>query len=73
MKTFWGADFGEDLDERARKLLGGNLELHTTGSDARKTEERQAAVEILDDPRVKASMLDRSCLSSRQHMEAATT
>ena len=50
--TFWGADAGEDLDERARKLLGENLELHTTGSDARKTEERQAAVGILDGPRV---------------------
>ena len=52
VKIFWGAEFGEGLDDRARKLLGGNLELHTTGSDARKTEERQVAVEILDDPQV---------------------
>ena len=51
-KTFWGADFGEDLDEGARKLLGGNRELHINGSDARKTEERKAAVDILEDPRV---------------------
>ena len=49
-KTFWGADFGEDLDERIKKLLGENVELYTTGSDARKTEERQVAAEILEDP-----------------------
>ena len=61
MKTFWGADFGEDLDERTRKLFGGNLELHTTGSDARNTEERQVAVEILDDPQVEG-LNDRQIL-----------
>ena len=30
----------------------GNLELHTPGSDARKTEVRQAALEIIEDPEV---------------------
>ena len=51
-ETYWGADFSNDSDEKARKLLGGNLELHAPGSDARKSEERQAAVEILEDPEV---------------------
>jgi len=51
-KTFWGADFAEDLDERSRKLLGENRELHTPGSDARITQGRQAAVDILEDPEV---------------------
>ena len=50
--TFWGAELGEDISNQNRKLLGENLELHTPGSDARKTEERQAALEISDDPDV---------------------
>ena len=50
--TFRGADFVEDFDEKVRKLLGENRELFTTGSDARKTEERQAVAEILEDPMV---------------------
>ena len=33
-------------------MLGENLELHTPGSDARKSEERQAAFGISDDPDV---------------------
>ena len=33
-------------------MLGENLELHTPGSDARKSEERQAALGISDDPDV---------------------
>ena len=48
-KTFWGADRDEHLDEKARTLLGENRELHTPGSDAKKTEERQAAVDIIED------------------------
>ena len=32
--------------------MGENVELHTFGSDARKTEERQAALEITEDPEV---------------------
>lgn len=51
-KTCWGTDASNDSDEKARKLLGENLELHTPGSDARKSEERQVAVEILEDPEV---------------------
>ena len=39
---------------KTRKLLGENIELHTPGSDARKTEERQAAVDILEDPEVES-------------------
>ena len=48
--TFWGADLSNDSCEKTRRLLGENLELHTPGSDARKTEERQAALEITEDP-----------------------
>ena len=51
-KTHWGTDLSNDSDPKARKLPGENLELHTPGSDARKSEERQAAVEILEDPEV---------------------
>lgn len=50
--TFWGAKLGEDLNNENRKLLDENLALHTPGSDARKTEERQAALEINEDPEV---------------------
>ena len=32
--------------------MGENVELHTPGSDARKTEERRAALEITEDPEV---------------------
>ena len=51
-KTYWGTDFSNDSDQTARKLPGENLELHTPGSDARKSEERQAAIETLEDPEV---------------------
>ena len=51
-KTYWGTNFCNDSDPKARKLLGENLELHTPGSDARKSEERQAAVDILEEPHV---------------------
>ena len=51
-KTFWGTDLDENLSKQARKLLGGNLELHTPGSNRRKTDEREAAVEIIQDPEV---------------------
>ena len=33
-------------------MFGENRELYTPGSDARKTQERQAAVDILEDPEV---------------------
>jgi len=51
-KEFWGADFDEQLDGVARKLLGENRELHTPGSDGETTEERRAALEIIDDEEV---------------------
>ena len=51
-KTFWGTDLDDNLSKKARKLLGGNLELHTPGSNRRKTDEREAAVEIIQDPEV---------------------
>ena len=50
--TYWGTDFRNDSDPKVRKLLGENLELQTPGSDARKSEERQAAFDILEDPDV---------------------
>ena len=49
-KIFWGADFAEDLDERSRKLLGKKRELNTPGSNARITQGRQEAVDLLEDP-----------------------
>ena len=33
-------------------MLGESRELHTPGSDARTTQERQAAVDVLEDPKV---------------------
>lgn len=48
--TYWGTDFRNGSDTEVRKFLGENLELQTPGSDARKTEERQAAMYILEDP-----------------------
>ena len=51
-KTYWGAELGDDISKKTRKPLGENLALHTPGSDARKTEERQAAFEITEDPEV---------------------
>lgn len=53
-KTFWGAAFDEQLDEKARTLLGENRELHTPGSDAKKTDERQAALDIIEGHEVRA-------------------
>ena len=48
-RTFWRADFAEDLDERSRTLLGENRELNTLGSNARITQGRQEAVDLLED------------------------
>ena len=41
--TFLGTDFGDDISKKTMKLLGENLELHTPGSDARKTEEKASS------------------------------
>ena len=43
-KSFWGADFGDDISKKTRKLLGENLELHTPGSDARRTDEKASSI-----------------------------
>ena len=48
--TFWGKQLPEDTDLKIKKLLGVNLELHTTGKDQQSTEDRKLALEILDDP-----------------------
>ena len=45
-KTFWGATIGDDLSRKAKKFLGFDTELQTPGSDARITEQREAAAEI---------------------------
>ena len=48
--TFWGKQLPEDTDLKIKKLLGVNLELHTTGKDQQSTEDRKLALKILDDP-----------------------
>ena len=47
-KTFWGTTLGDDINTKTKKLLGEDLELQTPGSDARITEQREAALEICD-------------------------
>ena len=49
-KTFWGADVGEEETSKTKAILGIDRELHTPGADADQTEERQAALEISEDP-----------------------
>ena len=49
-KTFWGAALGDDLSIKAKKLLGYDTELQTPGSNARITEQREAAAEICHSP-----------------------
>jgi len=49
-KTFWGAAIGDDLSNKAKKFLGYDTELQTPGSDARITEQREAAAEICYSP-----------------------
>ena len=66
-KTFWGTDFSNDVSEKNRRLLGENLELHTPGSDARKAEERQAAFEIVEDPKAANLNACQIMLKHKQH------
>ena len=49
-KTFWGATLGDELSRKAKKFLGFDTELQTPGSDARITEQREAAAEICFNP-----------------------
>ena len=49
-KTYWGADLVDEVDEKTKRLLGRDMELHTPGDDADKTDARKEALEIVQDP-----------------------
>ena len=48
--TFWGKQLPEDTDDKIKKLLGVNMELHTPGKDQQSTDDRNLALEILAEP-----------------------
>ena len=39
-KTFWGAELGDDISKKTKKLLGVNLELHTHREATREQRKR---------------------------------
>ena len=49
-QTYWGAALGDDINDKTKRLLGHDCELQTPGSDARITEQREAASEICENP-----------------------
>ena len=48
--TFWGKTFDDTINDRTKKLLGMDLELHTPGRDADETKAREEALDIIEDP-----------------------
>ena len=48
--TFWGRKINDDIDEKTKRLLGQDLELHNGGKDADETANKGAAREFLEDP-----------------------
>ena len=42
-------DLGDEVDEKTKRLLGRDMELHTPGDDADKTDARKKALEITQD------------------------
>lgn len=72
-KTYWGTEFRNDTDAKVKNLLGENLELQTPGSDSRKTEERQAALDIIEDPEMSNLNARQIMLSTKQHTEVEAT
>ena len=48
--TFWGKSLDDNLSEKARKMMGLNLELHTPGKDGDETRAREEAIKIIEDP-----------------------
>ena len=49
-KTYWGMDVGETISGKMKKLLGVDLELQTPGDNAKKTAEREEALDITLEP-----------------------
>ena len=49
-KTFWGRDLDEGESEEVKKMLGVDMQLHKPGKDAKETERREGALDIIDDP-----------------------
>ena len=48
--TYWGRQLPEGTDRKAKELLGVDNELQTPGENANKTEEREQALAIAEDP-----------------------
>ena len=48
--TFWGKELGDNISEKAKRLLGYDDELHKPGENAERTEDRQEAFTIIDQP-----------------------
>ena len=51
-KTYWGSEICHDLSKAAKRLLGYDCELSTSGSNARITEQREAAAEICNNQEI---------------------
>ena len=49
-RSYWGAEFDEDTDEKTNTLLGKNNELQKGGKDADETQGREEAIQIIQDP-----------------------
>ena len=45
-----GTDLGDEVDEKTKRLLGRDMELHTPGDDADKIDARKKALEIIQGP-----------------------
>ena len=47
--TFWGKDLDDTIDEKTKKMLGLDLELHSPGKKEEETRAREEAMDIIDD------------------------
>ena len=47
--TYWGKDLNDTIDEKTRKLLGLNLELHQQGKREEDTKTNNEALDIIKD------------------------
>ena len=43
-RTYWGADYDDETDEKTKTLLGKDMELHKEGENVDETQGRKEAI-----------------------------
>ena len=65
-RTYWGAGFDEETDEKTKTLLGKDMEMHKEGENADQTRGRKEAVQILQDPQREGRLAMQTMLMHKQ-------